>query len=257
MLRTRIIPCLLLKDNGLVKTIKFKNPEYLGDPVNIVRIFNDKEVDELAILDIGASVENRAPAFELLADIAGECFMPLSYGGGLRRIDDLLTLSKAGYEKLVINTWAVEKPDVVRKAADQLGSQSVVVSLDVKKSLFGKYEVMIAGGQRNTKKDPVELAVEMNRQGAGEILLNSMDRDGTQKGYDLDLINRVSSEVDIPVIACGGAGSVEDMAAAVKQGGASGVGVGSFFLFHGRHRAVLINVPPPNVMFEAIDGQNT
>lgn len=255
MLRTRIIPCLLLKGGGFVKTVKFKNPVYLGDPVNIVKIFNDKEVDELAILDITASMDKRAPAFDLLADIAGECFMPLSYGGGLRRIEDLLALSKAGYEKLVINTQAVENPGFVRKAADQLGSQSVVVSLDVKKSLFGKYEVLIMGGRRNTKKDPVALAAEMSRQGAGEILLNSIDRDGTQKGYDLELIKRVSSEVDIPVIACGGAGSVEDMARAANQGGASGVAVGSFFVFYGRHRAVLINVPPPKVMFEAIDGR--
>ena len=229
MLRTRIIPCLLLKGGGFVKTVKFKNPVYLGDPVNIVKIFNDKEVDELAILDITASVEKRAPAFELLADIAGECFMPLSYGGGLRRIEDLLTLSKAGYEKLVLNTHAVENPGFVRKAADQLGSQSVVVSLDVKKGLFGKYEVFTMGGRRNTKKDPVALAVEMSGQGAGEILLNAIDRDGTQKGYDLELVKRVSSQVDIPVIACGGAGSVENMAQAAKQGGASGCGGGKLF----------------------------
>ncbi len=254
MLRTRIIPCLLLKGGGFVKTVKFKNPVYLGDPINIVKIFNDKQVDELAILDITASREKRAPSFELLADIAGECFMPLSYGGGLRQLPDLLTLSKAGYEKLIINSHAVANPRFVRQAADLLGSQSVVVSLDVKKNLLGRYEVHTMGGRRNTKQDPVALAVELSRQGAGELLLNAMDRDGTQKGYDLELIKRVSSQVDIPVIACGGAGSVEDLARAKREGGASGVGVGSFFVFHGKHRAVLINVPPPEVMFQSIDG---
>jgi len=254
VLRTRIIPCLLLKGSGFVKTVKFKKPVYLGDPVNIVRIFNDKEVDELAILDISASVKNKAPAFDLLADIAGECFMPLSYGGGLRRLEDLVALNKAGYEKLIINTHAVENPEFVRKAADQLGSQSVVVSLDVKRSLLGKYEVLVMGGRRNTKKDPVALAEEMERWGAGEILLNSIDRDGTQKGFDLQLIDKVSSAVDIPVIACGGAGSVQDIAQAAREGGASGVGVGSYFVFHGRHRAVLINVPPPEEVLRAIEG---
>lgn len=254
MLRTRIIPCLLLKGEGFVKTVKFKKPVYLGDPINIVKIFNDKEVDELAILDIAASVGKRSPSFDLLADIAGECFMPLSYGGGLRRLQDLLTLSKAGYEKLIINSHAVENPRFVREAADLLGSQSVVVSLDVKKSLLGKYEVYTLGGRRNTKRDPVGLAVDLADRGAGEILLNAIDRDGTQKGFDLELIKRVSSQVDIPVIACGGAGSVEDLALAKREGGASGVGVGSFFVFHGKHRAVLINVPPPEVMFRTIDG---
>jgi cyclase len=245
MIRTRVIPCLLLKNKGLVKTVKFKDPKYLGDPINVVRIFNDKEVDELIFLDITATVENRKPPFKLLSEIASECFMPLGYGGGIRTLDDIREILSLGVEKVAVNSYAVENPSFIRAAADLVGSQSIVVSVDVKKSLFGKYEVMTHSGKKATGLDPVKFAVEMEQMGAGELLLNSIDRDGTMQGYDLDLVKRVSAAVTIPVVACGGARTVSDLADAVKKGEASAVAAGSMFVFHGPHRAVLINFPTP------------
>lgn len=243
MFKPRVIPCLLLRNLGLVKTIKFKDPKYLGDPINIVKIFNDKEVDELVFLDITATVENKRPPFKLLENVAGEAFMPLGYGGGIRTLDDIKTILELGVEKVAINTYVVEHPSFIRAAADFAGSQSVVVSIDVKKNLWGKYEVMTHGGRKATGLDPVKFAVEMEKQGAGELLLNSIDRDGTMQGYDLELIRRVTSAVGIPVVACGGAGTVQHLGEAVKQGGASAAGAGSMFVFQGPHRAVLISYP--------------
>ncbi|MBS1808081.1 MAG: imidazole glycerol phosphate synthase subunit HisF [Acidobacteria bacterium] len=243
MYRTRVIPCLLLQRTGLVKTINFKNPTYLGDPINIVKIFNDKEVDELVLLDICATSENKRPQFELIEKIASECFMPLGYGGGIRNIEDMKTLFGLGVEKISINSGAVESPDLIKKAADQFGSQSVVVSIDVKKSWLGKYEVVTHAGKKRTGLDPKAFAVQMERAGAGELLLNSVDRDGTMQGYDLKLIAQVTEAVSIPVIVCGGAGKLEDFSEAVMKGGASAAGAGSFFVFKGPHRAVLISYP--------------
>jgi cyclase len=243
MLRTRVIPCLLLKDGGLVKTVRFKSPTYLGDPINIVKIFNDKEVDELVFLDITASPERRRPDFDLLGQITTECFMPLCYGGGVRTVDDVRELVALGVEKVAINTRAAESPEFVRDAADLVGSSSVVVSIDVKRSLLGRYEVVTEGGRRRTGRDPVAFAAEVERRGAGEILLNSVDRDGTMQGYDLELVRRVTSAVGVPVIACGGAGTVQHLADAVRKGGASAVAAGSMFVFQGKHRAVLVNTP--------------
>jgi imidazole glycerol-phosphate synthase subunit HisF len=243
MLRTRVIPCLLLKDGGLVKTVRFKSPTYLGDPINIVKIFNDKEVDELVFLDITASPEGRRPNLDLLGQITTECFMPLCYGGGVRTVDDVRELVALGVEKVAINTRAAANPEFVRDAADLVGSSSVVVSIDVKRSLLGRYEVVTEGGRRKTGRDPVAFAEEVERQGAGEILLNSVDRDGTMQGYDLELVRRVTSAVGIPVIACGGAGTVQHLADAVRRGGASAVAAGSMFVFQGKHRAVLVNTP--------------
>ncbi len=243
MLKTRVIPCLLLRNQGLVKTVRFRDPTYVGDPINAVRIFNDKEVDELVLLDIAAGLEGARPNMRLLAEIAEECFMPLAYGGGLRTIDDIKAVVALGVEKVSINSAAVEDPDLVSRAADAVGSQSVVASIDVKRSLFGKYEVHVRGGRKATGLDPAQFAAAMEKKGAGEIMLNAIDRDGTQKGYDIELIRRVAARVSIPVIACGGAGKVEDFAAAVKEGGASAVAAGSMFVFHGKHRAVLISYP--------------
>ncbi len=243
MLKTRVIPCLLLRNQGLVKTVRFRDPTYVGDPINAVRIFNDKEVDELVFLDIAAGLEGARPNMRLLAEIAEECFMPLAYGGGLRTIDDIKAVVALGVEKVSINSAAVEDPDLVSRAADAVGSQSVVASIDVKRSLFGKYEVHVRGGRKATGLDPAQFAAAMEKKGAGEIMLNAIDRDGTQKGYDIELIRRVAARVSIPVIACGGAGKVEDFAAAVKEGGASAVAAGSMFVFHGKHRAVLISYP--------------
>lgn len=243
MYLTRVIPCLLLQNQGLVKTVKFKDPKYLGDPINVVKIFNDKEVDELAFLDITATLERNRPPFALLERVATECFMPFSYGGGIRTIEDVKTLIGIGIEKVIINTYAVENPAFVRVTADVCGSSSTVVSIDVKKNWRGKYEVFTHGGRKGTGLDPVKFALEVERLGAGELLLNSIDRDGSMQGYDLDLIARITGAVGIPVVACGGAGQVADLAQAVKQGGASAAAAGSLFVFKGPHRAVLISYP--------------
>jgi cyclase len=243
MFRSRVIPALLLKNRGLVKTVKFKDPKYLGDPINIVRIFNDKEVDELVFLDITATPEKRRPSFDLLANITGECFMPLAYGGGIRDMDDIKTLFKLGIEKIILNTAAVESPELITRAAEQGGSQAVVISVDVRKGFLGRYEVFTHGGQKATGLAPVEFALEMEKRGAGELFLNSIDRDGTMQGYDIPLIKSVTQAVSIPVIACGGAHNLDDFSQAVKSGGASAVAAGSMFVFHGKHRAVLISYP--------------
>jgi cyclase len=243
MLKTRVIPCLLLKNEGLVKTVRFKQPKYVGDPINAVKIFNEKEVDELVFLDITATIENRKPPIKLISEIATECFMPFCYGGGIRSLEDVAELIKLGVEKVAINTHAVENPSLISRVAERFGNQSVVVSIDVKKNLFGKYRVYTHGGRRASKHDPVEFAVRMQELGAGELFLNSIDRDGTMEGYDVDLIKRVSEAVSIPVIACGGAGSLDDFTEAVKRGGASAVSAGSLFVFQNKNRAVLITYP--------------
>ena len=245
MLQTRVIPCLLLRDKGLVKTVRFKNPTYLGDPINIVRIFNDKEVDELVFLDITATPERKDPPVEYLGKIASQCFMPLCYGGGVRTIAQMTELYNVGIEKVALNTAVVENPALLEEASERFGAQGVIVSIDVKKTLFGKYEVVVAGGRKKTGLDPVQHAIEMERRGAGEILLNSVDRDGTMEGYDLELTKRVSSAVRIPVVACGGAGNVRHLADAVEIGGASAAAAGSLFVFQMPHRAVLISYPGP------------
>lgn len=255
MYRTRVIPCLLLKNQGLVKTVKFKAPIYLGDPINVVRIFNDKEVDELVLLDITATIEHGKPRVKLISQIASECFMPLAYGGGIRSLEDIRELFGIGIEKVIINSFAVENPSFIREAADQAGSASVVVSIDVKKNLRGKQEVFIHSGTKPTGLDPVKYAQEMEAMGAGELLLNSIDLDGTMDGYDLELIKCVSRAVHIPVVACGGAGSVANLAEAVKEGGASAAAAGSLFVFQGRHRAVLISYPGPQELKKAFKGQ--
>lgn len=241
-IRPRIIPMLLLRHGGLVKTRGFKDPVYVGDPINAVRIFNEKEVDELILLDIMATPEGSGPSFEALADIASEAFMPLAYGGGIRTAADARQILASGFEKVVINTAAVESDALVRDLASTAGSQSVVVSMDIRRKLFGRSEVYAAGGRKATGLDPVAHAVNMQQAGAGEILVNSINRDGTMRGFDLDLIKEVAASVDIPVVAAGGAGSLADFSAALRCG-ASAVSAGSFFVFQGKHRAVLISYP--------------
>ena len=242
MLRTRVIPCLLLHGQGLVKTIKFKNPTYVGDPINAVRIFNDKEVDELVFLDITATIEKRAPKMESIHDIATECFMPFGYGGGIHDVETARRILKMGSEKVIFNSAATDL-ELIREAADQFGSQSVVVSIDVQRSRTGKYQVFTHSATVNTKQDPIQYAKSVEAAGSGEIFLNSIDRDGTMVGYDIDLLQSVSSAVDVPVVACGGAGKLEHFQEAILKGGASAVSAGSMFVFHGPHRAVLINYP--------------
>ena len=245
MLKTRVIPCLLLKNLGLVKTVGFKDPKYLGDPINIVKIFNDKEVDELVLLDISATTDGNKPQFSLIERIASECFMPLCYGGGVRSLDDMKILFGLGIEKVSMNSFALEKPTFIRAAAGLFGNQSVIVSIDAERSGSGKYEVFTHSGRKATGLNPVELAVEMERQGAGELFVNSIDRDGSMRGYDIELIKMVSRAVNIPVVACGGAGKTQDLVDAVEKGGASAASAGSMFVFQGPHRAVLISYPSP------------
>lgn len=243
MLRTRVMPYLLIDDGRLVKTVKFKNPAYIGDPINAIKIYNGKEVDELIVTDITATIENRPPNFRLVSEIVDECFMPLCYGGGIRKLEDIKRLYSLGIEKVAINSYAFEKPEFITQASELFGSQSVMVSIDIKKTLFSKYIVYTHGGRKSTKMNVIDYAVKMELMGAGEILLNSIDRDGTWDGYDIDLIKSVSRSVSIPVIACGGAGKVEHFRAAVKEGGASAVAAGSMVVYQGKGLGVLINFP--------------
>ncbi len=250
LIRPRVIPALLLSDGGMVKTVQFDDARYLGDPINILKIFNDKEVDEVVLLDIDATVARRSPDLNLLSRIASECFMPLAYGGGgvrdLRTAREVLAL---GIEKVVINTHAVERPSFVAEVADAVGSQSVVASIDAKKTFLGRYRVRTRGGRRRTGKTPVEVAERLVDQGAGEVLLTSIDRDGVMKGYDLDLVRDVAHAVDVPVVACGGAGSLSDFVEAVEAG-ASAVAAGSIFAYQGAHRAVLVSYPSQAQLME-------
>ncbi len=243
MIATRVIPCLLLRGQGFVKTVRFQKPTYLGDPVNIVRIFNDKEVDELFIADIEATPTQREPNFELLNKITTECFIPVTYAGGVTTLDQMKRLFAIGIEKVALNSITFKTPELIDQAAAVFGSQSVVVVIDVKKTLFGKYVACTHSGRSRTGADPLAHAKMAVARGAGEIVLNSIDRDGTGQGYDLPLIRSVSSHLSIPVIACGGAASTDDLRAAVVDGGASAAAAGSMFVFHGTQRAVLISYP--------------
>ncbi len=248
--RPRVIPCLLLKNRGLVKTVKFKNPVYVGDPINAVKLFNDYRADELVFLDIGASVEGRSADPDFVRSIAEEAFMPFAVGGGIRSSSEAGVLLKTGAEKVVINTAAYERPELVSECADLFGSQSVIVSIDVGKNFWGKESVSIRCGSSLTGTCPVEYALKMQKAGAGEILINSISKDGTMTGYDLELVKRVSSALTIPVIAIGGAGSAEDFRTVVREGGASAAAAGSLFVFHGPKRGVLINYPDEKEFFE-------
>lgn len=243
MYRARVIPCLLVRGNGLVKTRKFKDAVYIGDPVNAMRIFSEKEVDEIVVLDIDASREGREPNYALIEEMAGEAFMPMAYGGGIRSLEQVRRLIRCGIEKVVINTAATESTAVIRAAAAEFGSQAVVGAVDVRKPLLGRYRVMSKSATVETKLDLEEHIKNLVASGVGEILINSVDRDGMMNGYDLELIKTVTQMVNVPVVACGGAGSIEHLAQAIREGGASAVAAGSMFVFHGKHRAVLINYP--------------
>jgi cyclase len=249
-MNSRIIPCLLLRNNGLVKTFRFKDSVYIGDPINAVRIFNEKEVDELIFLDIDATIEKRAPPFSIIKKIAEECFMPFSYGGGIATLQHIEEIIKSGAEKIIINSQAIIRKNFVHEAAVRFGSSTIVVSMDVKKKLIGGNTVHIHGGRQNTGINPVDFAREIEDEGAGEIFVNSIDRDGTMEGYDIELIKSVSEAVTIPVIACGGAGNLNDLKEVVRNGGASAAAAGSLFVFHGKRRAVLITYPSYNEISE-------
>lgn len=243
MFRTRVIPTLLLQEGGLVKGRQFKKHTYLGDPINAVKIFNEKEVDELVFLDITATRDQRAPNYEIIADIANEAFMPFGYGGGITDVTQMEKLFSVGVEKAIINSAAFRKPELISEAARVFGSQSVIVSMDIKKNLLGNYEVFIQNGQIKTKNNPIDYAKKMQDLGAGELIVCSIDRDGTDKGYDLNLLDMVSNAVEIPVVASGGAGCLQDLADAINHTAVSGVAAGNLFVFHGKHKAVLITYP--------------
>ena len=238
----RVIPVLLLRGRGVYKTVRFKDPTYVGDPLNTVRLFNEKEANEIVVLDIAATREGRGPDFEFLEDMASECFMPFAYGGGITTVDQIRHLFFLGAEKAVLNAAIFDQPRLIEDAARQFGSQSIVASIDVKKKILGGYEVCTHNANNGRGRKPADVAKEVESRGAGEILINAVDRDGTLSGYDLALIGEVAASVSIPVVACGGASGTSDFRAAVDAG-ATAVSAGAYFVFHGKHRAVLISYP--------------
>lgn len=245
MYRPRVIPCLLLRGHGLVKTRKFKDAVYVGDPVNAVRIFSEKEADELVILDIDASKEGREPNYELIEEIAGECLMPIGYGGGITSLAQVKRLIRSGVEKVVVNsTAALGSMQVIGNAAAAFGSQAVVGAIDVRRTMLKGYRIVAKSATVETSLKLEEHCRALVAAGAGEIFLNDVDADGTMAGFDLKLIRRIADSVDVPVVACGGAGTVDHLSQAIREGGASAVAAGSMFVFHGKHRAVLINYNP-------------
>lgn len=244
MLYPRIIPCLLIHKNGLVKTTRFTDPKYLGDPINAVKIFNEKEVDEIIVLDIDASVLKKEPDYKMIETLAVECRMPLCYGGGIKTVDQAKRIFSLGVEKIAISSIAVENPEIVGRISEMIGSQSVVVALDIKKDIkTGRYFVVTYNAKQKTTIDTLEFAPYLQALGAGEILINSIDQDGVMQGFDLDLIRKIRDLVTIPITVMGGAGSLDDIGNVIKEHGIIGVAAGSIFVFKGRFRAVLINYP--------------
>ena len=243
MLQTRIIPCLQLIDDGLVKTVKFAKEQYIGDPINTVRIFNELEVDELCFLDIRATIQRRAPNFELLSQIADECFMPLAYGGGIKDFDMVKRILSIGFEKIIINTQAYRHPELITQIATHFGSQAIIASIDVKRNLFGRPVHYITDGAEKTSKDPFIWAKELEQRGAGELLITSMDRDGTWSGFDIELIKKLSDAMTIPVIANGGAGNIDHIGEVIKSGRASAAALGSMIVYQKQGMGVLVNFP--------------
>lgn len=248
MLRPRIIPCLLVHQGGLVKTQAFKDPKYVGDPINAVKIFNEKEADELIVLDIDATVQGREPDFALIAKLAAECRMPLCYGGGVTTAAQAARIVDMGVEKVAVSAAALANPALLTAMAAAVGRQSVVAVLDVRKKsgLFAKgFEVCTRNAKVAHKQDPGTLAVQLQDAGAGEILINSVDRDGLMQGYDLDLAAQFRRALKVPVTFLGGAGSLDDIGQLVSRVGVVGAAAGSLFVFKGKYRAVLINYPTP------------
>ncbi|MBO4726804.1 MAG: imidazole glycerol phosphate synthase subunit HisF [Spirochaetaceae bacterium] len=248
--RPRIIPTLLIDDRDLIKTVQFGKRTYLGDPVNAVKIFNRKGIDELSILDIGATKNNCEPDYDLLKDIASEAFMPLSYGGGIKTVQQIHDLLAIGYEKVVINTELVQNPDLIKLAANQFGSQSIVASIDAKK-VNGSYKCSVADGTELVDINPIDLAQKAEKLGAGEIIINSIDCDGMMSGYDINLVQYIASSVKVPVIAIGGAGGIDDLKKVLHEGHAHAAAGGSMFVYYGRLKAVLITAPSEQELTDA------
>ena len=243
MLRPRIIPSLLLHENGLVKTIKFKDPKYVGDPINAVRIFNDKGVDELAIFDIDATVLRNEPNYSLIERIASQSMMPLCYGGGVKTVEQALRIFGLGVEKIALSSAVIENPNLIVELVDRVGTQSVIVVLDVKKKKSGGYDLYTHNANKSNGINPIKLAEDVQRLGAGEIIINSIDNDGVMSGYDLDLIAKFREKINIPLTVLGGAGSLDDIEKVINIHGVIGVAAGSLFIFKGPYKAVLINYP--------------
>ena len=244
MLRPRLIPCLLVQNGGLVKTVNFANPKYVGDPINAVRIFNEKEVDELVVLDIDATIKRDEPDYQLISHLASECRMPLCYGGGVQTVTQIEKIISLGVEKVAVSSALIENPKLISDAAIRVGSQSLVVVIDVRKTgLLRRHEVVTHNGSRRTGFNPVEFASYMAELGAGEIVINSVDRDGRMIGYDLDLVEQVRQKINLPLTVLGGAGSLDDFRELFDRFGLIGAAAGSLFVFKGKYRAVLINYP--------------
>lgn len=252
MRRIRVIPILLIQNGGLVKSVKFKNHQYIGDPINAVKIFNEKEVDEIVVLDISATKEKRAPNISQIKEIAGEAFMPLSYGGGITTIEEVKEILYEGAEKVILNATAFKKLDLITQISEQFGSQSAVVSIDVKKDWLGNYKVYLQNGSKKTQTSPVEFAKQAEQAGAGELILMAIDRDGTYEGFDTALVEKVTAAVNIPVVACGGASHLDDFVNVVNNAGASAVAAGSLFVYASKQRGVMINYPKPNVLINNV-----
>jgi cyclase len=253
MLRVRVIPCLQLRQDSLVKTVRFRRPAYIGDPVNTVRIFNELEVDELAFVDIRASAQGRGPNFAVLREIADECFMPLSYGGGVSDLATAERILHIGFEKLILNTAALANPPLITELATRFGSQAIIVAIDVKRTVLQRLRVTAKSGTEVHGRSPVSWAQEAERLGAGEILLTSVDREGTWQGFDVALTAQVARAVTVPVIAHGGAGGIEHIRAVVHEGGASAVALGSLVVYQGRQSGVLVNFPDRVALARALE----
>jgi cyclase len=253
MFRPRVIPILLLNGLGLVKSVQFKNYRYIGDPINAVKIFNDLKADELIFLDILASKENRCVSLDFVRNVGDEANMPFGVGGGIKTIKDIKVIINAGAEKVIINSSAVKDPNFIKRASNEFGASTIVVSIDVKKRFFGNKQVYIIGGRKATGLDPVAFAKLIEKKGAGEIIINSIDKDGLMSGYDLELIKEVSKAVSIPVVAAGGAGSIIDFKLAISSY-ASAVSAGSMFVYHGSRKAVLVNYPSKDKLSKVFIG---
>ena len=256
MLRSRIIPCLLVKENGLVKTVKFKNPKYVGDPINAVRIFNEKQVDELIILDIDATSNGKEPDLKMIENCATECRMPLCYGGGVKTADQAKKIFSLGVEKIAISSSAVLNPLLIKEISDSIGSQSVAVVVDLKKNIFGNYEIFIENGKKLIKKNFLDFIEECEINGAGEIIINNIDLEGTMKGYDISLVEKVRKITSLPLTIIGGAGNFNHITKLIDKFKIIGASAGSLFVFKGKYKAVLINYPSPEEKINLLTKSN-
>tara|TARA_B100000579_G_scaffold435117_1_gene457593 strand:- start:1014 stop:1796 length:783 start_codon:yes stop_codon:yes gene_type:complete len=244
MLNPRIIPCLLIENKGLVKTVQFSSPKYVGDPLNAVKIFNEKSVDELIVLDIQSTTKNREPNYKMIANIALECRMPLCYGGGIKTKKQALKIFKLGVEKIAISSAAIDNPKIISEIANIVGNQSVVIVIDVKKRSYSdKYEIFTHNGRKKSSRDPIDFAKQAEQLGCGELVINSIENDGLMNGYDRKIINKIRNAISIPMTVLGGAGKLDDIGKIIKEHGIIGVAAGSLFVFKGKYKAVLINYP--------------